>query len=105
MNQNQLTTMTTELNMRQIENSPSLNALMNVVMAETPYLPEADVTVDTIELTEDDRNEVLAFLAERPVHTVCLAGFIRDNGSSHRTRHGGVWPGGPGLPTNSYDSG
>ena len=80
MNQNQLTTMTTELNMRQIENSPSLNALMNVVMAETPYLPEADVTVDTIELTEDDRNEVLAFLAERPVHTVCLAGFIRDNG-------------------------
>jgi predicted GNAT family acetyltransferase len=80
MNQNQLTKMTTELNMRQIENSPSLNALMNVVMAETPYLPEADVTVDVIELTEDDRNEVLAFLAERPVHTVCLAGFIRDNG-------------------------
>jgi len=66
--------------MRQIENSPSLNALMNVVMAEMPYLPEADVTVDVIELTEDNRNEVLAFLAERPVHTVCLAGFIRDNG-------------------------
>jgi predicted GNAT family acetyltransferase len=66
--------------MRQIENSPSLNALMNVVMAETPYLPEADVTVDVIELTEDDRNEVLSFLAERPVHTVCIAGFIRDNG-------------------------
>jgi len=53
---------------------------MKVVMAETPYLPEADVTVDVIELTEDDRNEVLAFLAERPVHTVCIAGFIRDNG-------------------------
>ena len=66
--------------MRQIETSPSLNALMNVVMAEMPYLPEADVTVDVIELTEDDRNEVLAFLAERPVHTVCIAGFIRDNG-------------------------
>jgi len=80
MNQNQLTTITTELDMRQIETSPSLNSLMNVVMAETPYLPEADVTVDVIELTEDDRNEVLAFLAERPVHTVCIAGFIRDNG-------------------------
>ena len=80
MNQNQLTTMTTELDMRQIETSPSLNSLMNVVMAETPYLPEADVTVDVIELAEDDRNEVLAFLAERPVHTVCIAGFIRDNG-------------------------
>jgi predicted GNAT family acetyltransferase len=80
MNQNQLTTMTTEINMRQIENSPSLNALMNIVMAETPYLPEANVTVSVIELTVDDRNEVLAFLAERPVQTVCLAGFIRDNG-------------------------
>ena len=85
MNQYQLTTTTTELDMRQIENSPSLNALMNVVMAETPYIPEADVTVKVIELTEEDRNEVLAFLAERPVHTVCIAGFIRDNGmvSSH----------------------
>src|SRR5260370_2337105 len=66
--------------MSQIENSPSVNALMNIVMAETPYLPEANVTVSVIELTEDDRNEVLAFLAERPVQTVCLAGFIRDNG-------------------------
>lgn len=73
-------TMTTELNMRQIENPPSLNALLNTVMAETPFLPQADVTVTTVELTEEDRNEVLAFLAERPMHTVCIAGFIRDNG-------------------------
>jgi predicted GNAT family acetyltransferase len=49
-------------------------------MAETPYLPEANVTVTVMELTEEERNEVLAFLAERPVHTVCIAGFIRDNG-------------------------
>jgi len=53
---------------------------MNTVMSETPYLPEADVQVDLIELNEEDRNEVLAFLAERPIHTVCLVGFIRDNG-------------------------
>lgn len=66
--------------MRQIENPPSLNSLMNAVMAETPYLPQADVTVSIIELTEEDRNEVLAFLAERPIHSVCLVGFIRDNG-------------------------
>lgn len=66
--------------MRQIENPQSLNSIMTAVMAETPYLPEADVTVNIIELSEDDRNEVLAFLAERPTHTVCLAGFIRDNG-------------------------
>lgn len=66
--------------MIQAENSPSMSELMNTVMAETQYLPEARVTVTTSELTEEDRNEVLAFLAERPVHTVCLAGFIRDNG-------------------------
>jgi uncharacterized protein len=74
----QLTT-TSERIMRQVE-APSLNALMTEVMADTPYLPEADVTVNVFELKEDDRNEVLAFLAERPVHTVCLAGLIRDNG-------------------------
>ncbi len=64
----------------QIQTSPSLGALMNTVMAETPYLPEADSIVTVIELMEEDRNEVLGFLAERPLHTVCMAGFIRDNG-------------------------
>jgi len=62
------------------ESTQSMTALMGAVMAETPYLPEADVTVSVEELTEEYRNEVLDFLAERPVHTVCLAGFIRDNG-------------------------
>jgi predicted GNAT family acetyltransferase len=57
-----------------------MSELMNTVMAETPYLPQADLTVIAIELTEKDRKEVLAFLAERPIHTVCMAGFIRDNG-------------------------
>jgi uncharacterized protein len=66
--------------MEQNDNPQSLSSLMNTVMAETPYLPEADVTVTAAELTEEERNEVLAFLAERPVHTVCMAGLIRDNG-------------------------
>ena len=66
--------------MIQLEGSPSLNALMTTVMGESPYLPEADVAVAVFELTEDDRNEVCSFLAERPIHTVCIAGFIRDNG-------------------------
>jgi predicted GNAT family acetyltransferase len=57
-----------------------MRELMNTVMAATQYLPEARVTVTTDELTEEDRNEVLAFLAERPTQTVCIAGFIRDNG-------------------------
>jgi GNAT superfamily N-acetyltransferase len=72
--------MTTELPMIKPQHSPSLNALMTRVMAETPYLPEADITVAIFELTEEDRNEVFSFLSERPVPTVCLAGFIRDNG-------------------------
>ncbi|MDQ3817234.1 MAG: GNAT family N-acetyltransferase [Acidobacteriota bacterium] len=66
--------------MTQTTNPPTLNALMTSVMSETPYLPEADVTVTTTGLTEEDRNEVLAFLSERPIQTVCMAGFIRDNG-------------------------
>lgn len=66
--------------MRQTDNSQSMSELMNTVMAGTQFLPEARVTVATEELTEEDRNEVLAFLAERPTQTVCMAGFIRDNG-------------------------
>jgi predicted GNAT family acetyltransferase len=31
-------------------------------------------------LAADDRDEVLTFLSERPIHTVAMAGFIRDNG-------------------------
>lgn len=38
------------------------------------FLPGAEL------LTEDDRAEVLEFLKLRPVHTVIMAGFIRDNG-------------------------
>lgn len=76
---NQLTT-TMEINMTQIENTSSLNSLMNRVMADTLYLPEAGVTVTVFELTEEDRNEVLVFLAQRPLHTVALVGFISDNG-------------------------
>lgn len=66
--------------MREFDTSQSLNGLMTKVMAETPYLPEADMTVSLIELTEENRNEVLSFLSERPIHTVCLVGFVRDNG-------------------------
>jgi predicted GNAT family acetyltransferase len=36
--------------------------------------------VETFTLTVEDKAEVLAFLAERPIHTVAMAGFIRDNG-------------------------
>ena len=37
-------------------------------------------SVTAHQLTNEEEGEVLAFLALRPIHTVFLAGFIRDNG-------------------------
>ena len=39
---------------------------------------DGSLSIDS--LTEHDTSEVLAFLATRPIHTVCMAGYIRDNG-------------------------
>lgn len=44
--------------------------LMSTIMTETQYLPTAEVSVSVEKLTNQDRTEVLAFLAERPIHTV-----------------------------------
>jgi len=41
------------------------------------FIP-ADLLVE--KLTESDRTEVVEFLTKRPIHTVTLLGFIRDNG-------------------------
>ena len=54
--------------------------MMRDVMEAAARPPVAALAVTTRELREEERTEVLAFLARRPVHTVCLAGFIRDNG-------------------------
>lgn len=62
--------------------------LMNTVMTETQYLPTAEVTVSVERLTDQDRNEVLTFLVERPIHTVCMVGFIRDNGLESELNRG-----------------
>jgi len=35
---------------------------------------------DALELSASDQNEVLSFLAERPIHSVFMASLIRDNG-------------------------
>jgi hypothetical protein len=58
----------------------SLETMMREVMEASPYLPSVELAVTTAELTEGDRTEVLSFLSERPLHTVCMAGLIRDNG-------------------------
>lgn len=58
----------------------SLEQNMHSVMEETVYLPEPCLTLTVSELTEAETNEVLAFLSERPIHTICMIGLIRDNG-------------------------
>jgi predicted GNAT family acetyltransferase len=58
----------------------SLTQTLHNIMEETHFLPEPDVSLEVSELSETDTNEVVAFLAERPVHTVCMMGMIRDNG-------------------------
>ena len=49
-------------------------------MEETAYLPLPDVTLRASELSQADKNEVIGFLSERPVHTVVMTSFINDNG-------------------------
>ena len=58
----------------------SIQSLVSSTMDSTQFLPQAEVSVTTVELADEFKNEVLAFLEERPIHTVALAGFIRDNG-------------------------
>ena len=45
-----------------------------------PPLTEASAPLTVAPLAGQHQSEVLAFLAERPLHTVIMAGFIRDNG-------------------------
>ena len=58
----------------------SLETMMREVMEASPFLPMSELAVTTEELTEEHRAEVVSFLLERPLHTVCMAGLIRDNG-------------------------
>jgi len=58
----------------------SLNQTTQTVMEETNYLPQPDVSLTVSRLVEAETNEVIEFLSERPIHTVCLTGLIRDNG-------------------------
>ena len=45
------------------------------------FLPQATTNkFQAVSLTNESEAEVLDFLAERPVHTVIMTGFVRDNG-------------------------
>lgn len=55
---------------------------------EQPYVNfEAEVS-RVSELKNEDRNEALAFLAIRPVHTVVMSSFINDNGLESELNRG-----------------
>ncbi len=58
----------------------SLEQMMHTVMEDTAFLPQPVVTLTVSELADAETNEVLAFLAERPIHTIIMMGLIRDNG-------------------------
>lgn len=61
---------------------------MSINPAETGAAPIATdsqlhsmiATITTEHLTSESEAEVLTFLAERPIHTVCMAGMILENG-------------------------
>lgn len=66
----------------------SMEQMMQTVMEDTAYLPQPNLTLTVSELAETETNEVLAFLAERPIHTVIMTGLIRDNGISSELNRG-----------------
>jgi len=69
------------------------NQLMNTTSTFERYFPlmnafkAADLS-KVSELTEAERDEVLAFLAVRPVHTVVMTSFISDNGLQSELNRG-----------------
>jgi ribosomal protein S18 acetylase RimI-like enzyme len=69
----------------------SLETMMREVMEASAHLPPSELSVTTEELTEEHRAEVISFLLERPLHTVCLAGLIRDNGLQSPHNRGTFW--------------
>ena len=58
----------------------SLEQMMQTVMEETACLPQSNLALTVSGLTESETSEVVAFLSERPIHTVIMLGMIRDNG-------------------------
>jgi GNAT superfamily N-acetyltransferase len=58
------------------------------------HLTETFTSVQVEPLTEADRDAALAFLSERPVHTVIMGGWIRERGivnPQHRGTFYGCW--------------
>lgn len=79
--------MTTQLNIPELISTPTLFDGAGTDSAPPELTVEAgSLSVHT--LKANDEREVLAFLAARPVHTVLIAGFIRDNGLENQSNRG-----------------
>lgn len=59
---------------------PVSHKLKRMVETASPVNPVAAATLTIESLANGQEAEALAFLAARPLHTVMMAGFIRDNG-------------------------
>ena len=57
-----------------------MSAWENIAEGSRVRPPIAAGSLTVHDLVDDDREEVLGFLAARPLHTVVMASFIRDNG-------------------------
>ncbi len=72
------------MNFHQVnQNGPEMNRLSEDVGTKTLEWHSQSIGTspsDSEPLTDKYESEVLSFLANRPMHTVMLAGFIRDNG-------------------------
>jgi uncharacterized protein len=65
--------MKTQIDTRKIQNT-------NEFRQEQAFVPVIPETGRLVALTETNRQEVVEFLAKRPVHTVVMSSFIEDNG-------------------------
>ncbi len=59
---------------------PSLSAQVLNIGQDPQKRTRSDQSLSVGKLMASDRDEVLSFLAARAVHTVFMAGLIRDNG-------------------------
>ena len=61
-------------------------------MMSAPDRRKTAQTGNVERLTTNNEAEVLEFLSERPIHTVAMMGFIRDNGIVSPLNRGIFWP-------------
>ncbi|MFN0141610.1 MAG: GNAT family N-acetyltransferase [Pyrinomonadaceae bacterium] len=66
----------------------SQQQMMHTVMGPTAILPVPALALTVKKLVEEERAEVMGFLAERPIHTVIMMGMIRDNGLVNELNRG-----------------